>query len=154
MAVLGVKSKVYHEKMEEMSKSSIAEDVECYNLLNDLSNVGVVLFNTLTVHATSGKVRSTMVTVMERSAKMFSKLSFVKHDPWEDNSIAIMFDKSFKSLVVSHERHERPSVVDQLETADGSVKRTQDSVDGMQHSPHIPRKKKQKVSEKSKSESH
>ena len=140
--------------MEEMSKSSIAEDVECYNLLNDLSNVGVKLFTTQTVHATSSKVRSGMVTLMQRSAKMFSKLPFVKHDPWEDNSIAIMFDKSFKSLVVSHERPERMSVVDQLETAEGSVKRTQDSVDGMQQSPIIPRKKKPKVSEKSKSESH
>ncbi len=97
-----------------------------------------------------------------RSAKMFSKLSFVKHDPWEDNSIAIMFDKSFKSLVVSHERHERMSVVEHLETAErstvgsvgGPVKRTPDSVDGMQQSPTIPRKKKPKFSEKSKSESH
>jgi hypothetical protein len=88
-------------------------------------------------------------------------LSNITHDPWEENCIAIMFEKSFKTLGTSLERL---SLVDNVETAEksgggspsrsggGSVKRSAYSVDGMQQDPPVPKKKMMEFSEKSKLE--
>ncbi len=51
-----MKSKVFGVKIEEMSKSNSAEDVEGYNLLAEVTNVGNMLFTTQLVHSTGSKV--------------------------------------------------------------------------------------------------
>ena len=47
-----MKSKVFGVKIEEMSKSNSAEDVEGYNLLAEVANVANMLFRTQLVHST------------------------------------------------------------------------------------------------------
>ena len=54
--LLETKSKVFGARIEEMSQSNSAEDVEGYNLLAEVTNVGNMLFTTQLVHSTGSKV--------------------------------------------------------------------------------------------------